>query len=275
MQTIKPSRAHLSSLLLLTLLSLWVVLRMFKMPSAEPVYTLRTATPLGGPILTAVPGVGGAGAPLSTAVAAGSIPVGHAPPQTHVLNCTEEVEAAVRDATAAARQVQPAACPPPAPRPACPPAPCAAPAPCPSIVGGSVNLALGKAPAFPCPEVTCMDQSPRLLPPMSGLPFYNPRDLPTCVNAPPMMKRPAPAVPAGVPPGVAETIKVGPLPTRTVMPPHTGRTEYQCLQSSDWAEICHYNLLCTDGDRAVFIDDSQPEGTKVGAGCWAAGHPWV
>ena len=48
------------------------------------------------------------------------------------------------------------------------------------------------------------------------------------------------------------------------LPPGNGKkTNFKCYQSSDWAEICVYDLLCTDGQKVVLIDDSQPEGTPI------------
>lgn len=79
-------------------------------------------------------------------------------------------------------------------------------------------------------------------------------------NIPSVMKRPAPAVPGDL--GVSTPGAVGgvevvpqPLPPPVVLPPTNARTEFKCFQSSDWAEICVYNLLCMDGNKVVFIDD--------------------
>ena len=50
-------------------------------------------------------------------------------------------------------------------------------------------------------------------------------------------------------------------------------TTYRCFQSSDFAEVCVYNTLCTDGDRVVLVDDSKPNGTAVPSHFGVGDHP--
>lgn len=52
--------------------------------------------------------------------------------------------------------------------------------------------------------------------------------------------------------------------------PNPTKTSVQHFVSSDFAEISVYNLLCTDGDKPVFIDDSMKEG-KPAWGHWGIG----
>lgn len=253
---LKPNRANVSSLLLLCLLSLWVVLRTFRMPQPDNTMFIRTAPPGGFALSGGVPPAAAGPAPGLTAAALPSL-VTVAP-----ANCTEEVNAAVQRAKATWAASLPVA---PAPAPDCPPPPapvkCPVAAPCPACATGTT----ASGTPLVCPQVSCVDQVPRLVPAMPGLPAYNPRDLPTCVNAPAMMLRTPPPVPAeGVSDATAtERVVLSSLPKRKLLPPTHAKTEYQCYQSADWAEMCQYNLLCTDGDRAVFIDDTQPEGTPV------------
>ena len=277
-----------ASLLLLALVSLWVGMRMFRMPIDANVYIRVNDAPVTGAVpgtasvgvVAAAANPGGSRSVLSAPAPAAAAAVVAAVAPAPAVNCTEEVLYATQYPNSPRSRVNLAALPaincprvvqpPPPPPVKCPtlppPAPAAAPAACPKCpVIAELNIPVTSAPpSFVCPEFKCVDSPPRILPAGVNLPTFNPLNLPTCANAPAIMLRTPPDVPAAASdPTSTNRIVVPAFRKPAVLPPSSAKTEYRCFTSADWAEICEYNLLCTDGDRAVFIDDSKEAGSKV------------